>query len=263
MQPDNLAPDSLAQALIAARDPRNPPAGLPGPLAPQDVASAYRVQDQVVAALGCRPCGYKVAATSRIAQEHLGIDGPLSGRLLAERLYQSPASLPAAEHRFFVVEPEYAFTLGQDLPFRDAAYQIAEVAAAVASLHPAFEIVSSAYGEAWREAGASALIADNAVHTAMVMGPATKNWQGLDFQHRRVRLEVDGALHSEGEGIRALGGPLETLLWLTQHLAERGLGLKAGDVITTGVVTDIAYLVSGQRAEADFGELGQVSFEAT
>lgn len=255
--------EQLVKDLIAARDPRNPPASLPEPLALQDLAAAYRVQDRVVAALGCQTKGYKVAATSRIAQEHLGIDGPFTGRLLAERIYRSPASLPAAEHRFFVVEPEYAFTLGADLPLRDAAYSEAEVAAAIASLHPAFEIVSSAYDAAWREAGAAALIADNAVHTAMVMGPATTDWRDLDFQRRKVRLDVDGALHSEGEGIRALGGPLETLLWLTQHLAGRGLGLQAGDVVTTGVVTDIAYLTAGQRAEADFGELGSVSFQVT
>ncbi len=256
-----MQPDSLAQTLIAARDPRNPPAELPGPLAPQDLADAYHVQDCVVAALGCQTSGYKVAATSRIAQEHLGIDGPFTGRLLAERVYRSPASLPAAEHRFFVVEPEYAFTLGKDLPLREEAYSEAEVSSAVASLHPAFEIVSSAYDAAWREAGAAALIADNAVHTAMIMGPATSDWRALDFRRRKVRLDVDGVLHSEGEGIRALGGPLETLLWLTRHLAERNLGLKAGDVVTTGVVTDIAYLEAGQRAFADFGELGTVSFE--
>ncbi len=258
-----VRPDSLAQVLIAARDPKNPPAELPGPLTPGDLESAYGVQDAVATALGGRTAGYKVAATSKIAQEHLGLDGPLTGRLLVDRLYSSPASLPAAEHRFFVVEPEYAFTMGQNLPPRAEAYSEAEVAVAVTSLHPAFEIVSSAYGEAWREAGAAPLIADNAVHTAMVMGPPTRAWRDLDFNRRRVRLSVDGDLHSEGEGIRVLGGPLETLLWLMQHLAARGRGLQAGDVVTTGVVTDIAYITAGQRAEADFGELGQVSFLAS
>ncbi len=255
--------DHLAEALITARNPANPAAPLPGPLTPGDIDTAYAVQDAVVAALGQRPAGYKVAATSKIAQEHLGLDGPLSGRLLAERLYRSPTSLPASEQRFFVVEPEYAFTLGRDLPQREGGYNEEEAAEAVASLHPAFEIVGSAYGDAWREAGAAPLIADNAVHTAMVLGPAYEDWRTLDFRRRKVRLEVDGALHSEGEGIRAMGGPLETLAWLTQHLAARGRGLAAGDVVTTGVVTDIAYLAQGQRAKADFGELGQVSFTVT
>ncbi len=258
-----MQPDRLAKELIAARNPKMPPAALPGPLGRLDLEAAYAVQDAVVAALGSRPAGYKVAATSKIAQEHLGIDGPLTGRLLADRIYRSPASLPAAEHRFFVVEPEYAFTLGRDLPPRDEGYQEAEIAAAVASLHPVFEIVSSAYGDAWREAGPAALIADNAVHTAMVLGPAVTDWQELDFDKHPVRLSVNGKLHSLGEGARALGGPLKTLLWLSRNLASRGRGLAAGDVVTTGVVTDIAYLGQGERAEADFGELGTVVFDVT
>ncbi len=256
-----MQPEDLAKALIAARNPALPPAPLPEELSLADLDAAYAVQDAVVAALGARTAGYKVAATSKIAQEHLGLDGPLTGRLLADRIFPSPASLKGDSQRFFVVEPEYAFTMAKDLPPRGTPYAKAEVAAAVASLHPVFEIVGSAYGEAWREAGAAALIADNAVHTAMVVGPATQDWQALDFNRHAVSLSVDGKLHSKGEGIRAMGGPLETLVWLAGHLNGRGLGLKAGDLVTTGVVTDIAYLVAGQRAEADFGELGKVVFD--
>lgn len=256
-----MDPDALAQALIAARDPRQPAAPLPGPIAKGDLATAYRVQDAVVARLGGAVAGYKLAATSKIAQEYLGLDGPLSGRLLQDRLFQSPARLKAAEHRFVLVEPEYAFTLGANLPVREKPYSQAEAASAVASLHPAFEIVSSAYGEAWKEAGAAPLIADNAAHAVMILGPGLTDWRTVDFNHQTVRLKVDGKLHTEGQGLRAMGGPLWALCWLSEHLKARGLGLEAGQVVTTGVVTDVAFLGAGQRAEADFGQLGTVRLD--
>ncbi len=257
-----MQPDALARQLIAARDPHQPAAAVPGPLTPGDLGTAYSVQDAVVRLLGGRTAGYKIACTSKVAQDYLGLDGPCTGRLLKERILASPAEVSAAEARFLLIEPEYAFTLGRDLPAREGAYSEQEVSDAVASLHPAFEIVSSAYGEAWTQAGAAAVIADNAVHTALVLGSAVADWQALDITGQKVSLSINGKLHSEGVGARALGGPLSALTWLTGHLSGRGRGLEAGDVVTTGVVTEIAFLKAGEQADADFGALGRVSLRA-
>ncbi len=257
-----MQPEAQARALIAARDPLNPPAPVPSPLDPDDLEAAYAVQDAVVGLLDSPAVGYKLACTSKAAQDYLGIDGPCTGRLLKNRFLASPAEVSAADLRFILIEPEYAFTLGSDLPPREEAYSEEEVAAAVASLHPAFEIVSSAYGDAWTKAGAAAVIADNAVHSAMVLGPAVTAWRDLDITGETVRLTINGGLHSEGAGARALGGPLSALTWLSRHLAGRGRGLEAGAVVTTGVVTEIAFLEAGDRAEADFGSLGKVAVSA-
>ena len=55
-----------------------------------------------------------------------------------------------------------------------------------------------------------------------------------------------------------LGHPLNALTWLANALNDRGLALRAGDCITTGVTTDIYLAEKGDRVVADFGPVGSV-----
>ena len=65
----------------------------------------------------------------------------------------------------------------------------------------------------------------------------------------------------EGTGANALGHPLNALAWLANERARQGKGLKAGEVVSTGVVTPFHYLKAGMRAVADSGALGQVTLD--
>jgi len=69
---------------------------------------------------------------------------------------------------------------------------------------------------------------------------------------------INGQLKGEGSGAAVLGHPLNALTWLANELNVRGLGLKAGDFVTTGVTTDIYLAGPGDRVLADFGRVGQV-----
>jgi 2-keto-4-pentenoate hydratase len=63
---------------------------LPEALRPPSLGDAYRVQSALVDRLllpGSRPVGFKVACTSRVAQQALRIDRPLFGRLLAHSVH--------------------------------------------------------------------------------------------------------------------------------------------------------------------------------
>ena len=175
-----------AALLLAARREGRPIAALPKGCRPGGLAEAYAIQESYLAVSGNTLAGFKVAATNRKIQDLLGIDGPFSGCLFREHVHDSPAELAAGDFAFRLIEPEFAFRLGADLPARGAAYDRDEVAQAVASLHPAFEVVTSAYGAAWTGLSAPALIADNAVHGAFVpgpgvAGPGVKDWRGLDL----------------------------------------------------------------------------------
>ena len=260
-------PEGLASRLAAGRDPANPPTSLGPGDAPAGLQAAYREQHRLVRLLGARdgrPVGYKIGATSLLAQRFLGVAAPFAGQVLAGRLHRSPARLSAAAYRFRLVEPEYAFTLARALPARALAYTPAEVAAAVATLHPAFEIVCSAYGEqGWQRVGGRALIADNGAHGALVLGEGRSDWQRFDLARERVELRIDGRLEGTGDGRAALGHPLLALAWLATELARQGRGLQAGEVVTTGVVTPFKLLAAGQRAEAQFGPFGSCQVEFT
>ena len=49
---------------------------------------------------------------------HIGVEGPLAGRLFAERVGQSGATLSLAGNHMRVAEPEFAFRMARDLPPR-------------------------------------------------------------------------------------------------------------------------------------------------
>ncbi len=174
----SLSPGARRRAaalLLAARRECRPIPALPEGCRPGGLAEAYAIQESYLAASGATLAGFKVAATNRKVQHLLGLDGPFSGFLVRERVHQSPAELAAEDFAFRLIEPDFAFRLGADLPAREAAYDRGEAGQAVASLHPAFEVVTSAYGAAWIGLSAPALVADNAVHGAFVPSPATRS----------------------------------------------------------------------------------------
>lgn len=256
-----MTPDAAARAaglLLAARRSRRPLERLPEDCRPASLADGYAIQEALVAQSGEPPVGFKIGATSQKAQGFLGIDTPFSGRILASGAQESPASLSAGRFIFCLVEPEFAFRMARPLPPRDRPYDEEAVAAAVGSLHPAIEVVTSAYGAAWSKAGGPALVADNGVHGAFVLGPACADWRGRDLVGHRVSLSHNGRRISEGTGGNALGGPLTALTWLANQQRALGRALAAGQLVTTGVVTDFVEVAAGDAIVADYGDLGRV-----
>ncbi len=121
----SLSPGARQRAaalLLAARRDGRPIPALPEGCRPRGLAEAYAIHESCLAASGNTLAGFKVAATNRKIQDLLGIDGPFSGCLLRERVHQSPAELAAGDFAFRLIEPEFAFRLGADLPARGAAY---------------------------------------------------------------------------------------------------------------------------------------------
>lgn len=256
-----MTPDATARAadlLLEARRSRRTLAALPQDCAPRDLDEAYAVQHAFAERSRREVVGYKVGATSEAAQRALGLEAPFWGRVLASGLLASPAGLAAEDFPIGVMEPEFAFRLGAALDRAQAPFDEAAVAAVVTAVHPVVELVASAFGAAWKGAGGLSIVADNGVHGALVLGPAWRDWQNLDLGAHAVRLAVNGEPVSQGVGANAMGGPLRSLAWLANDLAGRGIALKTGDVVTTGVVTDPVALEAGDQALADFGPLGEV-----
>ena len=66
--------------------------------------------------IGGEVAGWKVGATVRAVQVFEGHDGPLPGRIFADRLFDSPAKIPAKLFKGVKVECEFAFRLTRELP---------------------------------------------------------------------------------------------------------------------------------------------------
>lgn len=232
---------------------------LPGELRPATRAEGYAVQAGLARHSAAPPIGWKIAATSREGQAHINVDGPIAGRLLAERVHEGGATLPLGANNMRVAEPEFAFRLGRRLPPRDEPYAVGEVLDAVEALHPAIELPDSRFDD-FTVVGAAQLIADDACAHEFVLGPATTaDWRALDLVAHRVLGRVSGGLEREGSGANVLGDPRVALAWLVNELSALGLALEAGQVVTTGTCLQPLSINRGDTVTADFGALGKVS----
>ena len=67
---------------------------LPSDCQPQSLEQGYAIQTALAKTCGQAVAGWKIAATSAAGQAHIGVDGPLAGRLFAERIsYQQTATV--------------------------------------------------------------------------------------------------------------------------------------------------------------------------
>ncbi len=200
--------------------------------------------------------GWKLAATSPAGQAHLGVDGPLPGRLFEQFRHEDGDRLPSADLHMRVAEAEFAFRMAADLdPTRE--HTMAEVLGAVGAMHLAVEVPDSRFTR-FDVVGAAQLIADDACGGRFVLGAGVPGWQELDLASHPVVVCVNGAEAGRGSGGNVLGDPRVALHWIAGELARLGRQLRAGDVVATGTTTVPPRIGPGDTVTADFGQLGAV-----
>ena len=256
-----MTPEQIEQSAAAiwnARTTAAPIAALMDGAKPQNRAEGYAVQQAFARLCGQQPYGWKIAATSSAGQQHIGVDGPLAGRLFLNRVL--PMSLPISltGNGMKVGEAEFAFRIAADLPPRGKPYSVDEVMTNVGALYPAIELPDSCFIN-YQKAGAASLIADNACAHELVLGDEVKtDWRSLDLSQHRVIVTCDGAPNCEGIGVNVLGDPRIALTWIANELNTYGLMLRTGETITTGTCLAPFVLEPGKRYAANFGLLGCV-----
>lgn len=234
---------------------------LPDAIRPRTREEGYEIQAQLEQRSARPLFGWKIAATSVAGQTHINVDGPLAGRLLAERVFQDGAQLPFGANHMRVAEAEFAFRMGRTLEPRDQPYEVAEILDAVATLHPAIEVPDSRYDD-FTIVGAPQLIADNACAHLFVLGAGTRAaWRDLDLVERVVSGTIVGKTTHHGKGANVLGDPRIALTWLVNELSQLRIALEADQVVTTGTCIVPLPISPGDRIEMDFGVLGKVSCE--
>ena len=257
MTPEQI--EQSAAAIWKAKTTAVPIAALLNGAMPQNRADGYAVQQALARLSGQQAYGWKIAATSSAGQKHIGVDGPLAGRLFIDRVLPMCLPISLTGNSMRLGEAEFAFRMAQDLPGRDKPYGVDEVMAAVGALYPAIELPDSRFTEC-NNAGAPSLIADNACAHQFILGDEVKiDWRRLDLAQHRVSVTCDGEPNCEGIGANVLGDPRIALTWLANELNTYGLKLRAGETVTTGTCVVPFALRPGARFTADFGVLGMVS----
>jgi 2-keto-4-pentenoate hydratase len=206
---------------LEARRRRRPLAALPEDCRPRSLEEGYAIQAALVRLDGRAVGGWKIGATRDYVQKLLGANQPFPGRVFAETILASPATLAARDFIAIGLEPEFAFRLWRDLPPREALYTRAEVEDAVSSLYPACEIIEARF-EDWLKVVAASLVADNGCNGALVHGEGARDWRRHDLARQAVTLSINGHAVAEGTGAAVLGHPLRGRLETQLGLDGRG-----------------------------------------
>jgi 2-keto-4-pentenoate hydratase len=214
---------------------------------------AYRIQLALIARRGTRRVGWKVGLTSTAIQQQFRVHEPVFGCLLADGKLASGHLFRRAE----LIEPgfenELCIVMGRDLgpsATRD------DVAAAVAAVHPAFEIIETR-GDLTAQLALA--LADNAQQKAFVLGPAVERAKLPELNRVAVSVRVNGAEVAAADGGAVLGHPYNSVAWLAGKLAQFGERVRAGDFIMSGSFTRQFPLAQGDRIEAAFAGIGSVT----
>ena len=200
-----------------------------------------------------RRIGWKVALTAKAIQQQFGVHEPVFACLLAEGLVKSGHVF----RRDALIEPgfenELCIVLDRDLP---ANATRADVAAAVARVYPAFEIIETRGDLSGQLALA---LADNGQQKAFVLGEPVSREELPELDMVTVRVRINDTEVATASGDAVLEHPYNSVAWLASKLAQFGERISAGDYIMSGSFTRQFPLARGDRIEAVFDSIGTVT----
>jgi 2-keto-4-pentenoate hydratase len=253
-----MTPEAVERAatlLVGARRARRPIDHLPDDARPRDLEDAYAVRDRIGELLAEPVAGWFCGLTNPEVQRQLGIDRPYCSRIMRSNVVPSPARLDASEWPPLVLEVEFAFRIGRDIPSGASRETVRD---AVDAMYPAIEVVAGWLRD-WPHQDVWSVIADNGTDGPLVLGEPVADWRDLDLIGLSTTLAVNGEVVRDGSGAN-VGDPFGALVWLA---GEAPGGLKAGMVCNTGTTTAMYHASPGDRALADFGPLGTTQLEIT
>ena len=207
--------ERAASTIVAARRARVQIPALSGELAPASFDQAYAIQDASMRLLG-QLGGWKLAIGAGLSCSPMPAQVilPTPAKHLADRPYK--------------IEAEIGIMISKDLDEQQSA---STIRAAIASIHPAIELVLSRFaGQAPKEQG----LADCQSNEAVVVGKAIEAWASSDPASAEMALSIDGETVASNSDAVSLEVLLAPLAWLANHARARGMPLRKGHFIITG-----------------------------
>jgi 2-oxo-3-hexenedioate decarboxylase len=256
---------AIAGRLIAAYDSATTLAPITAGHPAFDVAAGYDVLREIEArrvASGWQPVGRKIGFTNRTIWPRYGVYLPMWAHVWSHTVRYATARRATLVLAPFVqprIEPEVVFGLRAPVPVT------ADARAALACVEwiaPGFEIVQSHFPD-WKFAAADCTAAFG-LHGALVIGAPL----ALTERNRAelaaalpgftLTLRRAGAVIDTGVGANVLDSPALALVHLAGVLAGQPQfpPLAAGEIITTGTVTDAWPVAPGETWTSDYGALG-------
>jgi len=227
---------------------------VPGGLSLEDAHAICEANIQSRLDAGEKLAGFKVGFTNIAVRQRMGLPDSTYGYLLDTMILGNDARVPMSELIAPKIECEICFQLGADLEGKGLT--IADVLAATQGVCASFEICDARIKD-WK-CPYPDFFADNGFSARVVLSGKWFPVSQVDLLGETVVLTQDGQKIAEGKGEMALGHPANAVAWLAGKLAERGKGLKAGQIVMTGTLTPITPIAKGSTYVARFSTLGEV-----
>jgi len=229
-----------------------------------DVDAAYEVLLNVELrriAQGWRPVGRKIGFTNRTIWPRYGVYQPMGARIWSHTVQHARdgrATQPLAGFVQPRIEPEVVFKLAAPVA---AGADVRAVLAATEWIAAGFEIVQSPFPD-WKF-GAADCTAAFGLHAALTVGEphlidaASREAIIAMLPRFRVTLRKADTLVDAGVGANVLDSPALAVAHLASVLAQHQdhPPLEAGELVTTGTITDAWPVSPGEIWSSDYGEL--------
>lgn len=223
-----------------------------------DAALGYRAAARLHAhrlALGWRPVGRKIGFTNRTLWPRYGVFEPMWGMVYDRTLIRAGngrARVPLVGLAQPRIEPEICFCLNSPPP---RSTNPEALLGAIEWAAHAVEIVQCHHPD-WK-VGIADCTADNGLHGRLVLGTPVPVERIAGFAAAlpflKVALAQDGRTRDTGVGSNVLGSPLLALAHLVDLLARQpdAPPLAAGEIVTTGTLTDAHPVAPGETWNTD------------
>ncbi len=223
------------------------------------IEEAYKLQDGLLARKlaenHTKPVGLKLGLTSRAKQKMMGVNEAIYGYLHNDMLAfeWEPINFQNLIHP--KVEPEIAFLLAKDL--QGETITAKDVINATKYVAPALEIIDSRYQD-FRFTLVD-VIADNCSSAKFIVGSKWVTPNAIDLENIGMVMSKNGEVKQTGSSAAVLGNPATAIAWAVNELGARGKGLKKGDIILSGAMSEAIAFYPGDSVTANFDGLGSVT----
>ncbi len=248
----------IANRFVAARLSGRALPDYPGQI-PDSLSAAYSVQEAAITSFGQPVLGWKVGRILPPLSDRFGADrlaGPIFSTT-TQNGYDAPAGLIFADG-FGAAEAEFLIKIGSDLPLGKQDYTLDEAAAEISVIHVGIEIASSPLPTI-NALGPAVTISDFGNNNGLVIGTQIDSWKTSNFAAWDVVLEIDGLEIGRGSADSFPDGPIGSVRFLLNNLGSRGIAVAAGTWISSGAVTGVHQVTTGQNVRAVFGRELSVS----
>lgn len=252
---------TLAEDVIAAHETARevPPFSTRHPgLTTEAAYAAARALHSHRLANGWKPAGRKIGFTNRTLWHRYGVHEPMWGTVYDRTLIRAARGSATVTLAGLVqprIEPEIAFRLKR----APAASDPQHLLDCIDWMAHAIEIVQCHHA-GWKVTLADCC-ADNGLHGRLIVGPPVPvaGMPALEEKLREVeaRLFCGGTLRDRGVGENVLGSPLLSLGFLVDLLKKQPKAepLLAGEIVTTGVLTDAHPVAPGETWRTEIAGL--------